>query len=259
MKSALITCRGCWLHRSRAPRTSASNATNYDGGAWSPYVVGAGIGVLSWLTFYFADKTIGASSFYATLAGFLGKLIAPTPHRVAEVLQKQPASRGLGLRLRHLHDHWRLHCGVDGRRVPQRVAAPDVGRSLWREQPGSARDCRLHRRRPHGLWRADGRRLHERPRNQRHAPAQRRLVADRGSACSSAASGPRCSSTPSYDRSRQSREGIERVAIVRRAGRREASHRRSSSASRSAFCCRKAAWRNTTSSSASSCCRTSPS
>ena len=53
------------------------NATDYDGGVWSPYVVGAAIGVLSWLTFYFANKTIGASSFYATLAGFLGKLVAP--------------------------------------------------------------------------------------------------------------------------------------------------------------------------------------
>jgi uncharacterized membrane protein YedE/YeeE len=52
------------------------DAKDYDGAAWSPYVVGAGIGVLSWLTFYFADKAIGASSFYATLAGFIGKLVA---------------------------------------------------------------------------------------------------------------------------------------------------------------------------------------
>ena len=52
------------------------DAKNYEGGAWSPYVVGAGIGVLSWLTFYFADKPIGASSFYATVAGFIGKLFA---------------------------------------------------------------------------------------------------------------------------------------------------------------------------------------
>ena len=52
------------------------NATNYDGAAWSPYIVGAGIGVLSWLSFYFADKAIGASSFYATVAGFIGKLVA---------------------------------------------------------------------------------------------------------------------------------------------------------------------------------------
>lgn len=49
----------------------------YSGPAWSPYVVGAGIGVLSWLTFYFADKAIGASSFYATLAGMVGKVVAP--------------------------------------------------------------------------------------------------------------------------------------------------------------------------------------
>lgn len=29
---------------------------------WSPYVVGAGIGVLSWATFYFMDKALGTST-----------------------------------------------------------------------------------------------------------------------------------------------------------------------------------------------------
>lgn len=52
------------------------NALDYSGPAWSPYVVGAGIGVLSWLTFYFSDKPIGASSFYAQVSGFIGKLFA---------------------------------------------------------------------------------------------------------------------------------------------------------------------------------------
>ena len=52
------------------------DAKDYDGGAWSPYLVGAGIGVLSWLTFALADKAIGASSFYATIAGFIGRLVA---------------------------------------------------------------------------------------------------------------------------------------------------------------------------------------
>jgi uncharacterized membrane protein YedE/YeeE len=66
------------------------NATNYDGGAWSPYLVGAGIGVLSWLTFYFADKTIGASSFYATLAGFLGKLVARKHTESLKYFQSNP-------------------------------------------------------------------------------------------------------------------------------------------------------------------------
>jgi uncharacterized protein len=52
------------------------NALDYPGPAWSPYVVGAGIGVLSWLTFYFSDKPIGASTFYAQVSGFIGKMFA---------------------------------------------------------------------------------------------------------------------------------------------------------------------------------------
>ncbi len=52
------------------------NALDYPGPAWSPYLVGAGIGVLSWLTFWLSDKPIGASSFYAHVAGFIGKSVA---------------------------------------------------------------------------------------------------------------------------------------------------------------------------------------
>jgi uncharacterized membrane protein YedE/YeeE len=66
------------------------NATDYDGGAWSPYVVGAGIGVLSWLTFLFADKIIGASSFYATVAGFIGKVLAPRHIQSLSYYQTNP-------------------------------------------------------------------------------------------------------------------------------------------------------------------------
>jgi uncharacterized membrane protein YjjB (DUF3815 family) len=32
------------------------------GAAWSPYLVGGLIGVLSWMTFYFAGKPLGAST-----------------------------------------------------------------------------------------------------------------------------------------------------------------------------------------------------
>jgi hypothetical protein len=38
---------------------------------WSPYVVGAGIGVLSWLTFLLSDKPIGCSTAFARSAGLL--------------------------------------------------------------------------------------------------------------------------------------------------------------------------------------------
>jgi hypothetical protein len=47
----------------------------YPGPAWSAYLVGAGIGVLSWLTFYFSNKAIGASGGYATIV-LVGVLIA---------------------------------------------------------------------------------------------------------------------------------------------------------------------------------------
>ena len=45
---------------------------------------------MSWLTFYFSDKPIGASSFYATVAGMLGKAIAPRPRRNS-IFQEQSA------------------------------------------------------------------------------------------------------------------------------------------------------------------------
>lgn len=49
----------------------------YPGPAWSPYLVGGLIGVLSWLTFALSAKPIGASTAYARIAGLLGKLFAP--------------------------------------------------------------------------------------------------------------------------------------------------------------------------------------
>lgn len=45
--------------------------------AWSPYLVGAFIGVLVLLTLTFSMKPVGASSAYADAAGMIGRLIAP--------------------------------------------------------------------------------------------------------------------------------------------------------------------------------------
>ena len=72
------------------------NALDYPGPAWSPYLVGAAIGVLCWLTFYFSDKPIGASSFYAQLAGFLGKLIAPRHTASLTYFKDKPPQVGWG-------------------------------------------------------------------------------------------------------------------------------------------------------------------
>ena len=45
--------------------------------AWSPYLVGALLGVLTMLTLTFSKKPIGASSAYSDLAGILGRVVAP--------------------------------------------------------------------------------------------------------------------------------------------------------------------------------------
>ncbi len=50
---------------------------DHSSGAWSPYLVGALIGVLSMLTFYFSNKPLGASTAYARVAGILGTVLAP--------------------------------------------------------------------------------------------------------------------------------------------------------------------------------------
>jgi uncharacterized protein len=49
---------------------------------WSPYVVGAGIGVLSWLTFLLSDKPLACSTSFARAAGMIEKLFRG--HKVDE-------------------------------------------------------------------------------------------------------------------------------------------------------------------------------
>lgn len=58
---------------------------------WSPYLVGAGIGVLSWFTFLLSDKPIGCSTAFARTSGMIeqaltGKSVASQPY-----YQKFPA------------------------------------------------------------------------------------------------------------------------------------------------------------------------
>lgn len=43
--------------------------------SWSPYAVGIGIGVLSWISFVISDKPLGCSTAFARTAGMLEKLL----------------------------------------------------------------------------------------------------------------------------------------------------------------------------------------
>ncbi len=54
---------------------------------WSPYAVGAGIGILSWFTFLLSDKPIGCSTAFARTSGmierlFRGNIVAEKPYYV---------------------------------------------------------------------------------------------------------------------------------------------------------------------------------
>jgi uncharacterized protein len=95
LKSAfLLGCLALLSTRTVSAAGPAVDALDYSGPAWSPYVVGAGIGVLSWLTFYFSDKPIGASSFYAQAAGFIGTLFAKRHTRSLAYFKDNPPRVG---------------------------------------------------------------------------------------------------------------------------------------------------------------------
>jgi hypothetical protein len=65
---------------------------------WSPYVVGVGIGVLSWITFLTMNKALGTSSSFVHVAGLVESLFAPahvagdaaTPYFTKEINAKTP-------------------------------------------------------------------------------------------------------------------------------------------------------------------------
>lgn len=71
-------------------QTQSSDTMYPAGGDWSPYVAGALIGILTWLTFYFSEQPVGASSFYATVAGFIGKALAPKHTQKLAYYQEHP-------------------------------------------------------------------------------------------------------------------------------------------------------------------------
>jgi uncharacterized membrane protein YedE/YeeE len=82
------------------PQLLAQSAgAGFESPAWSPYGVGAGLGVLSWLTLYVARNSLGASGGYASLAGLIVKRLAPGRVRSLPYYRDHPPSAGWGLAL----------------------------------------------------------------------------------------------------------------------------------------------------------------
>ena len=55
---------------------------------WSPYVAGAGIGVLSWLTFLLCNKALGCSTAFARTAGMIEALFTGERARARAYYQR---------------------------------------------------------------------------------------------------------------------------------------------------------------------------
>ncbi|MDO9092488.1 MAG: YeeE/YedE thiosulfate transporter family protein [Rubrivivax sp.] len=68
-------------------------------GAWSPYLVGALIGLLSMATFYLSNKPLGVSTAYARLAGLVGFLFARGHTRSLTFFQETPPKVEWGVML----------------------------------------------------------------------------------------------------------------------------------------------------------------
>ena len=146
-----------------------------EGAAWSPYLVGALIGVLSMATFYFSDKPLGVSTSYARIAGLIGNLFSKGHTETLKFYQdKKPKIE------------WEVML-MFGVILGAFLAASSGGEltltwvpTLWEEHFGAnvlLRACgRFRRRCDHGLRREARRRLHQRTRHQRRAAAFGELV-----------------------------------------------------------------------------------
>ncbi|QDT32368.1 YeeE/YedE thiosulfate transporter family protein [Thalassoglobus polymorphus] len=84
---------------SRLSVLGEADPLQYPGPAWSPYVVGALIGVLSMFTFYISNKPLGASTAYARISGMLGDLFTPKHTRSLKYFQDNPPRPGWELML----------------------------------------------------------------------------------------------------------------------------------------------------------------
>lgn len=60
------------------------------GSAWSPYLAGALIGLLSMVTFYVSSKPLGASSSYAKVGGKLVQMLSPGALRRLPYFRENP-------------------------------------------------------------------------------------------------------------------------------------------------------------------------
>jgi len=111
--------------------------------SWSPYVVGAGIGILSWIAFASADKSLGISTAFEHTAALAEKMVMPDIEHT-NVYFAEKAAEGKPPKIGW---EWMLVVGVfvgafasawlSGDHSPEAVP------SLWRSRFGDSAAIRL--------------------------------------------------------------------------------------------------------------------
>lgn len=106
--------------------------------SWSPYLVGAGIGVLSWFAFLTADHPLGITTAFENTAALAEKAAAPNLADANEYFMKESPKIGW---------EWMLVLGVFlGALLSSKLSgdrdAPTVP-SLWQQRFGSSTSKRL--------------------------------------------------------------------------------------------------------------------
>jgi hypothetical protein len=111
--------------------------------SWSPYVVGIGVGVLSWFAFAVADHPLGVSTAFEHTAALAEKAVVPQAEQTNEYFAKKSEAGkspkiGLGwmLVLGVFVGAW-LSSWLSGDRTSETVPA------MWRERFGGSVPLRL--------------------------------------------------------------------------------------------------------------------
>ena len=148
--------------------------------SWSPYAVGAGIGVLSWFAFATVDRGLGITTPFEHTAALIGAALAPSAQGANPYFDDHTPKIGW---------EWMLVVGVFlGSLLSSKLSGDrrhDVVPPMWRRRFGSSVPLRLGLAFAGGLVMMVGRAarpgLHERSRHHRRAPARgRELAVHRG-------------------------------------------------------------------------------
>lgn len=111
--------------------------------SWSPYVAGAGIGVLSWFTFATVDRPIGVTTAFESTAALAEKSVLPETERTNGYFQRKAAEG----KPPKIDWEWMLVVGIFvGALISSKLSgdrgAPTVP-ALWRARFGNSPSLRL--------------------------------------------------------------------------------------------------------------------